>query len=728
MSRMNRLAVLLLILAASFHCTVRAATPVLQRGYDAGVSGANLSETVLSTANVNPSLFGLVFTIPVDDNVYAQPLYMPGASIPGKGIHNVLYVATMSDTLYAFDADSGAQLWSINLADSVGATAVPIAQFVFGYNRNIVGNLGILSTPVIDPSTNILYLVACTLESGTMVYRLHAIDITSGTEPYGNRVISGSYNGVSFHAPHQTQRVSLALSGNQVVFGFGAVEEEAADVGGYAGWVMAYDKTTLNQSGIFATITTGQLGGGVWQSGRPPVVDSSGYVYVFVGNGFGTGYDGVHNFNESVLKLDSANGLRLVDWFTPDNWSVLDSHDADLTSSGPLLIPGTGLLAGGGKTGLLYLLNTDGLGKEAAGDSGAVQEEKISSGELHGGPVFWQRSAANGGALLFDWGSNDALKAFAFNGSTLAGSPSHQGSGTPIWPGGILALSANGDAPGSGVLWATVATVAGAENTPPVTGALLAFDAANLGKPLWSSTTNFSRDNFGLYAKFVPPLVVGGKVYVATSSDHVAIYGLLWTYTMTLTGHATQSGGTLSLTHGGANEASAAWSTTPVNVQHFTTDFTFKISPAATNTANGMTFTIQNSGPTALGASGQGLGYRGIGASVAVKFDLHTSVGAGKDSTGFYTDGALPTVPALDMTASGVNLHAGDVMHAHLTYVGTTLALTLTDTVTNASFTASTAINIPATVGAATAYVGFTGGTGGETAVQKVLTWTYSTN
>ena len=233
----------------------------------------------------------------------------------------------MSDSLYAFDADSGVQLWSVNFASSVGATPVAYAKFAFAGNRNVVGNLGILSTPVIDPSTNILYLVACTLESSTMVYRLHAVNITSGTEPYADVVISGSYNGVAFDAPHQTQRMSLVLSGNQVVFGFGAMEEEASDEGGYVGWVMAYNKATLAQSGIFATVTTGTRGGGVWQSGRPPVVDSSGYVYVFVGNGYTSGYDGVNDFNESALKLDPANGLKLIDWFTPSDWSTMDNID-----------------------------------------------------------------------------------------------------------------------------------------------------------------------------------------------------------------------------------------------------------------------------------------------------------------------------------------------------------------------------------------------------------------
>ena len=192
-------------------------------------------------------------------------------------------------------------------------------------------------------------------------------------------MISGSYGGVTFDAPHQTQRVSLVLSGNQVVFGFAAVEAEADDEGGYTGWVMAYNKTSLAQSGVFATVTTGTEGGGVWQSGRPPVVDSSGYVYVFTGNGYTSGYNGVNDFSESALKLNPATGLSLLDWFTPHNWSAMDTNDQDLASSGPMLIPGTSLLAGGGKTGILYVLNTADLGKETATDSGVVQEESITA-------------------------------------------------------------------------------------------------------------------------------------------------------------------------------------------------------------------------------------------------------------------------------------------------------------------------------------------------------------
>jgi hypothetical protein len=528
-----------LALALSF---TSAAQPVLQRGYDPGVSGANLAETTLNTSNVAPNTFGLVFTLPVDDNVLAQPLYVPNVAMPLQGIHNVVYVATMSDTLYAFDAQAGgAPLWSVNFANLVGAMPVPIANWVFGGNRNIIGNLGILSTPVIDPSTNIMYLVACTLENNALAYRLHAVDITTGMEPYGPGVlISGSYGGATFQPRYQLQRSSLVLSGNQVVFGFSAVEDESPNT--YAGWVMAYNKATLQQSGAFATVSTGNQGGGVWQSGRPPVVDSSGNVYIFSGNAYSNGYDGINNFSESALKLDPANGLKLLDWFAAGNWSFLDTNDLDLSSSGPLLIPGTSLLAGGGKTGDLYVLNTANLGKFNATDSQVVQKENITGGgEFRGGPVYWQRSAANGGPLLYNWGAGagilgagGSLQAYPFNGTTFAASPSSQGSGSAAWPGGILALSANGEQAGSGVLWATIATSGDAENNPPVAGELHAFDADNVSNELWNSTMNALRDRYGNFAKFVPPLVANGKVYVATWSNQVAVYGLL-TYTVSPT-------------------------------------------------------------------------------------------------------------------------------------------------------------------------------------------------
>ncbi len=229
-------------------------------------------------------------------------------------------------------------MWSVNLAGLFNTTAPVWADFAIPPN-DPAGHLGILSTPVIDPSTHIMYVVACTLENSTMAYRLHAIDITTGAEPYGPGVlITGSYAGIMLGTPYLVQRTSLVLAGDQVVFGFGAMQVEHPL--NYVGWVMAYDKRMLQQSGVFAPVITGNLQGGIWQSGRPLAVDSSGYVYVFTGNTATGGWNGTTDFSESALKLDPTNGLALVDWFTAGNWQYLDDNDLDLSSSGTDADPG----------------------------------------------------------------------------------------------------------------------------------------------------------------------------------------------------------------------------------------------------------------------------------------------------------------------------------------------------------------------------------------------------
>jgi hypothetical protein len=496
-----------------------AAPSVLQRGYDADVSGANLAEVALTTSTVGPNTFGQLFTLALDAQPYAQPLYVPNVTIPGLGTHNVLYVATMNDTVYAFDADSsGPALWSVNLASLFSTTALPWGEFNLPPNAPPMTNLGILSTPVIDPSTNVMYVVACTLENGTVAYRLHALDITTGDEPYGPGVlINATYAGVTFQPRYLTQRVSLALANKQVIFGFGAMEQEYA--GNYSGWILAYDELTLQQTGAFATTTT-TSGSGVWQSGRPPAIDAAGNAYLFTGNAYGNGYDGINNFSESVLEFETSHGLELYNWFTPANWSYLDAHDLDLTSSGPMLIADTPLLAGGGKDGNLYVLNTTNLGQYNASNSQVVQQLSISASEIHGGPVMWNRSPANGGPMLYDWASGDVLKAFPFNGTTFATTPSAAGPTSAVLPGGMLAVSANADAPGSGLLWATT------NNPNPLQGILHVYDANNVANELWNSMMTPSRDDFGNFAKFVPPVIANGKVYIASFADKIAVYGL----------------------------------------------------------------------------------------------------------------------------------------------------------------------------------------------------------
>ncbi len=518
------------------HAANAAAVPVLQRGYTAGVVNANLNETTLTTSNVSSSTFGRLFSLPVDAGIYAQPLYVPNLAIPGQGTHNVLFVATMKDSIYAFDADTpAAPLWAINYANSIpGAQPAPITDYVGTNSLNIAGPVGIESTPIIDPTSNTMYFVTNTREVDNLVFRLHAIDITTGAEKFGGPVvISGSYtaNGstITFSPGYQNQRASLALAKGQVIIGFGSHEDEYK----YYGWVMAYNAQTLAQTGIFSPGATLDHGAAIWQTGRPPVVDSSGDVYVFVGNSWGVNgspltADGVYSFSESLLKLDPAQGLAVVDYFTPSIYQEMDANDLDLSSSGPTLIPGGNVLVGGGKPGTLYAWNTQNLGKLTSNDSGALQAiSGASSGEIRGGPAYWARSTAAGGPLIFNWGAGDALKAFSYNAATsqITAQPVAEYDQPPlIYPGGELTLSANGDQ--QGIVWALIVSEGDADHRV-AEGELHALNAANVSQPLWSSTTLAPRDDLGLLAKWVPPVVSNGKVYVATSSKQVVVYGLL---------------------------------------------------------------------------------------------------------------------------------------------------------------------------------------------------------
>jgi hypothetical protein len=562
------------VLTLSMAATAHAQQPVLQRGYDANVSGANLYETTLNASNVGVNTFGLLFKLPVDDFVFAQPLYVPNLTIPNYGVANVVFVVTMSDTVFAFDADvGGAPIWSVNLAGLFDTTAPLWANFAIPPSTP-TGNLGIMSTPVIDLTTNLMYVVGCTLENSTIAYRLHAIDITSGGEPLGPGVLITGTDGVStFDAPFQLQRTSLVLSGNQVVFAFAAMHSEYPS--NYLGWVVAYNKQTLQQSAIFAPVVGGTLQGGVWQSGRPPAVDSDGYIYLFTGNTQkgGDGYNGINDFSESALKLDPANGLAIVDWFTPGNWSYLDAHDLDLSGSGPTLIPGTSLLVGGGKSGKLYVLNTANLGHWNATDSQVVQSEDITDGnELLAGYVYWEGSATTLYPMLYDWGASDVLRAYQFNPAApapLAATPIAKTTYKAKYPGASLALSANGSTSGSAVLWAN--TPANSAAVPPLPAVLHAFDAENIPKELWNSNMNPTRDGYGLYASFVPPLVANGKVYVATHSNQVAVYGLL---------SATVSPSSLAFGVETTHVASAAQAVTVTNVGAATLPITITLSGA----------------------------------------------------------------------------------------------------------------------------------------------------
>ena len=494
---------------------------VVTNRYDPQLTGANLAETTLMPANVNVSQFGKLHSYPVDGAVYAQPLYVSGVPIAGT-TRNVLYVATMNDKLYAFDADraSSSALWMKDFTGT-GVTAVPMTDIV-SPTRNIIGNVGIESTPVIDRATNTLYLVARTKENGSYFQRLHAVDIRTGAARSSPTTIAGSVPGaasggsvITFDPKMHQQRAALALSNGVVLVSWASHE----DVQPYHGWIMGFDAATLARVAIFS-VNPDFYGGGIWHGGRAPTIDAAGNVYFAAGNG---PWDGVRNFGNSLLKFSvSRSGLTLVDYFTPGNEAQLNLADDDLSGSSFTLLPGTNLLLGGGKEGVLYLLNANNLGHKVANDTQIVQRIPVNGGHVMGGPVYW--NSAKFGPLVYNWSEDDVLVAYRLSSGRLVTYAQGQIK-SPGHPGGSLTLSARGSTAGTGIVWASIPTSIGS-TWGTHAGMLRAFDAETLNE-IWTSEQNAARDRAGTLMKFVPPLIVNGRLYMPNHNGMVNVYGLL---------------------------------------------------------------------------------------------------------------------------------------------------------------------------------------------------------
>jgi hypothetical protein len=490
-------------------------------------TGANLTERMLNVRNVNPAKFGRLFSYQVDGAVFAQPLYLPSVEVPGHGVHNVVYVATMNDHVYAFDADmAGGPLWARDFTNAAGGiTPVPIADITHDNNLNIVGNVGILSTPVIDKLSHLMYLVARTKENGTYVQRLHALDVRDGRDCIAPVVIQAairssapdSVDGIlRFNSMMNNQRPALTLTHNMVLIAWASHE----DIPPYHGWVMAYDTKHLKQLAVFCA-TPGGTEGGIWQAGRGAAVDRRGDIYYEIGNG---SWNGITDFGESLVKLRVHHGrFDVVDYYTPANYPTLNKRDADFGSAGPMLIPATNIVVCGDKHGVLTLLNTRNLGKLNANHRQLLQSLPINGGRVLSGPV-WRESPT--GPNLYIWGEADVLKAFHFNGKTLDPVVYAKGkAGSHGSPGGALTISADGAKTGTAIVWAmlTINRAADHGNAP---GILYAFDAETLVE-LWDTEQNPSRDRLGTLVKFVPPTVAGGKIYAVTYDNRIMVYGVL---------------------------------------------------------------------------------------------------------------------------------------------------------------------------------------------------------
>jgi outer membrane protein assembly factor BamB len=516
-----------LILTGIFTTSLVAQVSVLTSHYDSFGTGTNNHETLLRPANITAAGFGKLYNYPVDGSVYAQPLYVPSVNVPGTGERNVLYVVTMNDKVYAFDADRpGAPLWMRHLADAAaGVMPVPVADITGDNELNIVGNVGILSTPVIDIRAHAMYLLARTKESGAYVQRLYALDIGTGKDKVSPVVIEAqvkssskdAVNGVlHFNPKTQNQRPALGLAKGRVIIAWASHE----DIEPYHGWIMAYDTKGLRQVAVFC-ITPNGTEGGIWQSGRGPAIDKDGTIYYETGNG---NWDGVTEFGESLLKLRvKRKAFSVVDYYTPGEYEELNRRDADFGSSGPLLVPNTNLVLCGDKHGVITLLNKNDLGKGSASTKQLLQAVSVKGGRILSGPVYWEGPS---GPVLYHWGEADFLKGFRFNGGTLESHYFARGDvGGHGSPGAAIAVSADGSKSGSGIVWGML-NIDRAADHGNAQGALYAYDAETL-KQLWNSEQNNSRDKLGTLAKFVPPVVAGGKVYAATYDSGIAVYGLL---------------------------------------------------------------------------------------------------------------------------------------------------------------------------------------------------------
>ena len=522
--------------------SVSSAVAVLTQHNDNGRTGMNLNEIALNTGNVNSNTFGLLFTRPVDDQIYAQPLVATNVNILGHGTHNVVIIATVNDTVYAYDADDPtvtAPYWTNSFINPpnivVPNNADESAIGACGGNYvDFSGKFGIVGTPVIDPNSGTIYLVARTKEFGVnFVQRLHALDITTGLDRSNSPVvISATYPGtgaggsggvVSFDPLRNNQRAALVLANGIVYVSWSS----HCDNGPYHGWVIGYNTTNLQQVAVYNDTPNGSEGG-IWMSGQGPAADANGNIFLTAGNGTVDAND----FGESFLKLSPANSgvmMTVASYFIPFNWPFLNGSDLDLGTAGLLLIPGTALAISGGKAGTIYVVNRDNMGGLSAGnaDTNIVQSfTPNGNSEIHGGPVWW---AGPNGSFMYLWpDSGDRLRQYQFTGGLFNTTPFAQGvtAGGGGSPGGILAISANGTNAGGGIVWAIVNTASDA-NHSVVPGTLHAYNAQNVSSELWNSDQISARDSLGNLAKFVAPTVANGKVYVATVSGRLNVYGLL---------------------------------------------------------------------------------------------------------------------------------------------------------------------------------------------------------
>jgi hypothetical protein len=511
-----------------FALTAKAAVAQITTSqYDNLRTGTTLVEKLLTPQNVNANQFGKLGVFRVDGAVYAQPLFLPSLEIPGKGKHDVLFVATEHDSVYAFDADrpNDPPLWQVSLLDKkLGTTPVSerAAQCPF-----IRPEIGITSTPAIDLKTGTLYVLARTMAEhlvGNTEYfqHLHALAITTGVEKFGGpKLITASVPGkgagsssgqVRFDPLLENPRASLLLVSRTLYLSWGS----SCDVDPYHGWLMAYSAETLEQKAVL-NVTPNGSEGGIWESDTGPAADATGNIYVPTANGTFDASSGGMDYGDSVLKLALAgSSIEIRDYFTPYNQSQLSNADADLGSSGPLVLPDQPgahrhLLLQPTKGGMIYVIDRDQMGKfNAQGD--AVLDRIHMSGGGYGAMAYWK------GHVFFAC-SDDYLRDYAIANGHIALSKASNIKFEN--PGATPAISANEN--DNAIVWAVATKTWNGVDRPAI---VYAFDAMNINQPIYTSEQNGKRDRAALATRFVIPVVANGRVYVAARGE-VDVYGLL---------------------------------------------------------------------------------------------------------------------------------------------------------------------------------------------------------
>jgi len=521
--------VVILCVVLEFGLGLALATDVATYHNDNARTGQNLSETILTIANVNSSTFGKLFAMPVDGLIDAEPLYLSGVAIPGKGTHNVVYAVTENDSVYAFDAETGALLWHVSALLS-GET--PSGDHGC---KHISPKIGITSTPVIDRSSGphgTIYVVAMSMNASSQYFqRIHALDVSTGKEEFGGPVSiqakypgtgDNSHNGYVVFAPYRyVERQALLLLNHVVYTGW----TSPCDLRPFTGWLIGYNESSLAQSSVLNVTPNGHAGS-IWQSGAGMASDGSSIYFLDANGVFDTtlnrsGFPENGNFGQAFLKVSTTNDkLAVADYFEMYNGVKESDDDDDLGSGGALVLPGmkdakgaTRYLAlGAGKDSNIYIVDRTNMGKFNPDHNSIYQELDAA---LKNG--VWSMPAYFGGSVYFGPVRNNLLQ-FKFSDAKLSSTPASKSMESFLYPGTTPSISADG--PANAIVWTI-------EHGSASNDVLHAYEASDLSNELYNSDqASGSRDHFGKASHFGTPMIVNGKVYVGTSKN-VTAFGML---------------------------------------------------------------------------------------------------------------------------------------------------------------------------------------------------------